>query len=284
MKKQKVFVIGGPTASGKSELAVRLAQSLDGAVVNGDAIQVYKDLKVLSARPDDAELKRAPHYLYGEVDAWTHFSLANWLQRIQEIIPQLKNPIIVGGTGLYLNALVEGVNEIPDVDASIRSKVRKMPIDEVKSLVKDCPFSDPQRLRRSLEVQLSCGKPISYFYHQPKKQIVAADFSCIHVLPPREKVYLNCAKRFQIMLNQGAVDEVQHLLDIKATGGVMKAIGVPEIISFLKNECSKEEMIQQAVLSTRQYAKRQMTWFRHHGEPKHIITDVSDVNVTEITK
>lgn len=284
MKKQKVFVIGGPTASGKSSLAIRLAEALDGCVANGDAIQVYKDLQVLSARPSKEETRHIPHYLYGEVDAYTNFSVTDWLARIKEIVPNLKNPVIVGGTGLYLNALLEGISPIPDVDAEVRQKVRAMPLNEVKSLVKDCPYKDPQRLRRALEVQLSTGKTLASFYDLPKVRFLDADFCLIHILPPRDLVYENCEKRFHQMVDQGAIKEVQHLLDIKATGGVLKAIGVPEIQSFLKGEIAKTEMIDRAIIATRQYAKRQMTWFRHHGAPDHLITDISHIKIDEITK
>jgi len=284
MKKQKVFVIGGPTASGKSSLAVQLAESVDGCVVNGDAIQVYQDLQVLSARPDASDLRRVPHYLYGEVDAWTNCSMSDWLNRVKQVVPDLKNPVIVGGTGLYLNALLEGISPIPDVEATVREKVRLMPLEEVKSLVKECPYKDPQRLRRALEVQLSTGKSLYSFYNLPKIKFLDADFCLIHILPPRENVYQNCEKRFHQMVEQGAIDEVKHLLQIKATGGVLKAIGVPEIMAFLKGELSKKEMIDQAITSTRQYAKRQMTWFRHHGHPNYVIEDISQIKIKDITK
>ena len=284
MKKQKIFVIGGPTASGKSVLALRLAEAVGGAVVNGDAIQVYRDLQILSARPDAQDIARVPHYLYGEVDAWTHFCLADWLKRIQEMVPNLKNPVIVGGTGLYLDALLEGVNDIPEVDPAVRAKVRAMPLEEVKSLVQEAPFSDPQRLRRALEVQLSSGKPLSYFYAQPKNKVLDADFYLIHLLPDRQWVYDNCAKRFEQMKELGAVQEVQNLIQMKATGGVLKAIGVPEIKAFLTGSLSESEMTQQVITATRQYAKRQMTWFRHHGHPDCLVTDVSQVKIDDITK
>lgn len=284
MKKQKVFVIGGPTASGKSSLAIQLAEAVGGSVVNGDAIQVYRDLQILSARPDEKETTRVPHYLYGEVDAWTNFSLADWLARIKEIVPNLTNPVIVGGTGLYLNTLLEGINEIPDVDPDVRQKVRTMPMDEVKALVRECPFVDQQRLRRALEVQLSTGKTLAFFYRRPKKKILDADFQLIHVLPPREVVYQNCETRFYRMMKQNVVDEVRHLIKIKATGGVLKAIGVPEIKAFLQGEFSEEEMAERVITATRQYAKRQMTWFRHHGDPKYLIENVSQVKIKDITK
>lgn len=277
-------MIGGPTASGKSSLAIQLAEAVGGSVVNGDAIQVYRDLRILSARPDEKDTACVPHYLYGEVDAWTNFSLADWLNRIKEVVPDLKNPVIVGGTGLYLNALLDGINEIPDVDPAVRQKVRDMPTKEVKALVKDCPFVDQQRLRRALEVQLTTGKTLASFYCRPKKKILDADFQLIHVLPSREVVYQNCETRFYQMREQGAVDEVQHLIKIKATGGVLKAIGVSEIKAFLQGEFSGQEMAERVITATRQYAKRQMTWFRHHGAPKCLIEDVSQIKIKDITK
>jgi len=284
MKKQKIFVIGGPTASGKSSLAIRLASELSGSVVNGDAIQVYKDLSVLSARPSPEEEKIVPHYLFGYIDAWTNPSMADWLQKVKEVVPSLQNPIVVGGTGMYLDALMEGVNQIPDVDPKIRQRVRKMDLAEVASMVKDCPFKDPQRMRRALEVQLSTGKPLIYFQKLPKNKILDADFCLIHVLPQREKVYESCAVRFELMKQQGAIEEVTRLKEMKASGGVLKAIGVPEISAYLDGKISQEEMTQKVVVATRQYAKRQMTWFRHHGQPQFVISDVKNTNIKNITK
>ena len=284
MKKQRVFVIGGPTASGKTALALRLADKLNGQIVNGDAIQVYEDLRILSARPSVEEEQQAPHYLFGYVDAWHHLSVAEWLQAISSLIPTLENPIVVGGTGMYLDSLVNGVSPIPEIPSEVRDQVRQMPIEEVKSLIKDYRFTDPQRLRRALEVQKTTGKPISYFQSLPKRKYIEADFVEIHVLPDRERVYHSCKERFEQMIQIGAITEVQKLLEKKATGGVLKAIGVPEITAYLNKKISKEEMILSAVTATRQYAKRQMTWFRHHGHPKHIVTDVKQINIEDITK
>lgn len=284
MRKQKIFVIGGPTASGKSSLAIRLAKEIDGCVVNADSVQVYQDLQILSARPNSEEMQGIPHYLFGYVDAWTTPSLADWLNKIGEAISDLENPIVVGGTGLYLDALMEGVSPIPDVDLDVREKVRKMDLKEVQSLVKDPTFKDPQRLRRALEVQLTTGKTLDYFYQLPKKKIVDADFHLIHVLPPREKVYALCEERFIKMLDLGAFEEVRHLNEIHATGGVLKAIGVPEIQAYLAGRLTEAEMIQQSVIATRQYAKRQMTWFRHHGVPRHVVSDILVADIKNITK
>lgn len=284
MKKQRVFVIGGPTASGKSGLAIQLAQEIDGCIVNGDAIQVYQDLQVLSARPSAEDIKKVPHYLFGHVDAWTNYSLADWLNEVAPVIPNLKNPIVVGGTGMYLDALVNGVHAIPDIDPEIRKKVRQMSLEEVRSQMKDYPFQDPQRLRRALEVRLSTGHDLMYYYERPKRKIIDSKIILIHILPEREKVYESCAKRFDIMKKMGAINEVAHLNKIKASGGVLKAIGVPEIKEFLSGRLSESEMTNKVVIATRQYAKRQMTWFRHHGTPQYVIEDPLNVKIKEITK
>lgn len=284
MRKKSVFIIGGPTASGKSALALRLAEFVNGSIVNGDSLQIYKDLQILSARPSKDEMKDIPHYLFGYVDAWTVGSITDWLQEIEKVVPQLDYPIVVGGTGMYLDALVNGVSPIPDIDPEIRKKVRKMPIEKVRSLVKDCSFFDPQRLKRALEVQLSTGKSLNYFYKLPKKKVLDVEFKLIHVLPERERVYENCKNRFYQMIEAGAIDEVVHLNEINATGGLLKAIGVKEIQHYLQKLITKDQMIEQAITATRQYAKRQMTWFRHHGQPKYVISDVKKIKISDITK
>lgn len=271
MKLKKMIVIGGPTASGKTSLSIQIAKDIRGQVVNADAIQVYKDLQILSARPSPQEQAEVPHYLFGYIDAWTMPSVQDWLQKVSEVLPELTAPVFVGGTGLYLDALVNGLSPIPDVPKEIREKVRAMPLDEVTSLIKEAKFSDPQRLRRALEIQLTTGKSLIYYQNLPKKRVVQGDFQVIYLLPPREQVYAQCEKRLIEMLQAGMVDEVQHLRDIHAMGGVMHAIGVPEICRMLDGEITKKEMMRQILLSTRHYAKRQMTWFRHQGKPDFIL-------------
>ena len=272
MKLKKIIVIGGPTASGKTSLSIQIARDVHGQVVNADAIQVYKDLQILSARPSVGEQAEVPHYLFGYIDAWTTPSVQNWLKDVSEILPELKSPVFVGGTGFYLDALVNGLSPIPDIPMEIREKVRRMPLAEVKSLVKEAKFFDSQRLRRALEVQLTTGKSLIYFQELPKNRVVLGDFEIIHLLPPREQVYAQCEKRLIDMLQQGMIDEVKHLRDIGATGGVLHAIGVPEICEMLDGKISKREMLQKILLATRHYAKRQMTWFRHQGHPDIVLT------------
>ena len=273
MIQKKISVIIGPTASGKSGLALRLAKKHDSCVVNADSMQIYKDLSILSARPQPHETEQVPHFLYGYVDAWTQGTVQEWLGKVIPVLKQEKNPILVGGTGLYLSSLINGINEIPEIDPAIREKVRAMDIEAVRDRVQDCPWTDPQRLRRALEVQLSTGKPLSFFQKQPKKRLLQADFQVIFIQPPRPILYRRCEQRFDQMMEQGALQEVEKLLSLKPTGGVLKAIGVPEIIQYLQGDISKTQMREQVILSTRHYAKRQLTWFRHQLHADVILSD-----------
>lgn len=268
MIKQKINIIVGPTASGKSKVALEYAQKKDGQIVNADAFQVYQDLRVLTARPSIEDEKIVPHYLYGYADCQTQENVQSWLKKIVQILPTLSHPIVVGGTGMYINALINGINKMPDIPDEIRQKVRQMSINEVRSLlIGQEIFPDPQRQRRALEVFLTTGKTIAYFQNQPLNKMIDADFNIILVQPDREIVYKNIEKRLDQMIKDDAIKEVDNLLKKKANGGVMKAIGVKEITQYLKNECSLEEVQNQILLATRHYAKRQMTWFRHKIVP-----------------
>ena len=282
MSAKKIYVIIGPTASGKSGLAVKIAKFLSGSVVNADSIQIYKDLSIVSARPTPAETEGIPHLLYGYLDAWTQGTVQDWLEKVIPVLKETKNPVLVGGTGLYLSTLINGINEIPSVDEDIRKQVRQMDIEEVRHRVKDCPFTDPQRLRRALEVQLSTGKPLSYFQSLPLKKLYHADFKVIFINPARHLLYQNCEKRFHQMIGQGGIEEVRALLKLNPTGGVLKAIGVPEIISYLQGDITKDQMIQKAVLSTRHYAKRQITWFRHQLKSDSVLSKPDELSVDEL--
>lgn len=282
MANKKIRVIIGPTASGKSALAIKIAEEIDGSVINADAMQIYKDLTLISARPTSQEMQGIPHLLYGYADAYFQSSVQDWLSRVVPVLKETENPVLVGGTGLYISSLVNGINRIPDVDEDIRKQVRNMDIDDVRKQVIDCPAVDPQRLRRALEVQLTTGKPLSYFTKQPKEKLLDADFQIIFVNPPRSFLYERCAIRFHQMIEQGGIQEIEHLLTLKPTGGVLKAIGVPEIISYLQGYTSKEEMCEQAILSTRHYAKRQITWFRHQIKSDMILESINDFNINQI--
>ncbi len=280
MKKQTIYIIAGPTASGKSKLAMALADSYHGQIVNADAFQVYQGLRVLTARPSREEEAQYPHFLYGYADNNTQVSMADWLKKLKGILPELSCPIVVGGTGLYIHALMEGISQIPDIPEEIRSFVRQMSDEErVQRLKKiHCPL-DPQRQKRALEVLLATGKTLEYFQQLGNKKVIEAEFKTILVMPPREEVYQKCAQRLEEMIQQGAVQEVENLLKSNACGGVMKAIGVDALTRYLKKEISLDEAKEQILLSTRHYVKRQMTWFRHQYAAQVVLNrpDIKDV-------
>lgn len=270
---QKIYVVVGPTASGKSKLALLMAQKINGEIINADSLQVYAGLTCLSARPDESETRLVKHHLYGYLDNFQTCSMVDWLQKAATIVPHVACPIFVGGTGLYINALIDGVSPIPDVDPTIREQVRIMPLAEVQQQVQNCFFTDSQRLRRALEVQLTTGKPLSYFQNLPKIKMIHADFEVFFLNPPRPILYERCDKRLSNMIQTGAQEEVKALLAQQASGGVLRAIGVSEITAYLKKEISFEQMIDKAQTATRHYAKRQVTWFRHQLKSAKILTD-----------
>lgn len=256
-------IIAGPTASGKSAFALKLAKHLQGEIINADALQVYKDITILSARPTIDEQQGISHYLYGYLDAYTTPSVNSWINDVKSVIDTLKNPIFVGGTGMYIKTLIDGLSPMPDIDPDIREMVRNMPLEEVKAKVVDCNAQDPQRLKRALEIQLTTGKSIRYFQEQPKIKPIDKNFKVFFLNPDRKWLYHRCDERFIQMLQLGAIDEVKNLKKINATGGVTKAIGYKQISDWLDGKISNKEMIIKATQETRHYAKRQITWFKN---------------------
>lgn len=265
-------IIVGPTAGGKSKFSIDAAKRINAEIINADSLQVYKDIQILSARPNKAEQEGIPHHLYGYMGANETSSLMSWLQDVKKTLESVQNPLFVGGTGLYIKALTEGISPMPDIPDEIRELVRKMDIEEVKSKVTECNATDPQRLRRALEVELSTGKPFLYFQNQKKIKVIEKEFQIFFLNPPRKILYERCDKRFIQMLSNGAIEEVKHLQNIKATGGVTKAIGVKQISKWLNGEMSNQEMIKEATQETRHYAKRQITWFKNQFENKITFT------------
>ncbi len=261
-------IIVGPTASGKSKFSIECAKRINGEIINADSLQVYKDIQILSARPTLEEQEGVPHHLYGYMGADETSSLMSWLQDVKKVLKTAKNPIFVGGTGLYIKALTEGIPPMPSIPDNIREKVRKMDIEEVKSKVKETSAMDPQRLRRALEIELSTGKPFSYFQNLERIKIIDKKFQIFFLNPPRKVLYERCDKRFIQMLISGAIDEVKHLNQINATGGVTKAIGVKQISKWLSGEYTNQKMIEEATKETRHYAKRQVTWFKNQFKEK----------------
>ncbi len=269
MAKRKAIVIFGPTASGKSAMALDLAREKNGIIVNSDSLQVYKDLRVLSACPDDNDLALAPHYLYNVLDGSDNCTAVKYLKMLSDLLDEHDEfPIIVGGTGLYIKALRDGLAQTPDIPDDIRKEARTLPITEVLTFVEenDSEFllRDEQRLRRAYEIIKAGGKPYSYWQKQPPIKVLDLDLEIITIAPEREVLYDRCNKRFEVMLKSGAIEEVETLLakNYPKDATVMKAIGVDEISRYLKGEITYEDVITLASTKTRQYAKRQLTWMK----------------------
>lgn len=295
-------LIAGPTASGKSDLAVALALALkdkgrDAVVINADSAQVYADLRVLSARPDVDDMKGVTHRLFGAWDGAASCSAADWAQAARQEIAQAHQagavPILVGGTGLYIRTLLDGIAPVPDIAPQIRAEVRALPLDEAyAALCREDPeraaalsANDSARIARALEVVRSTGAPLTYW--QSRHEGGIADAVAIHpavLLPPRAELYPRCDRRFAAMMERGALDEVRTLLarDLDPALPVMKAIGVPEMAAFLRGGSTMEEAVQAASQATRNYAKRQYTWMRHQPPADWQRIDEIDYNAASI--
>lgn len=271
-------LIAGPTASGKSELALRLAEASGGTVINADSAQIYADLSIVAASPDEDEQARAPHRLYGVRDGAEPCSAADWAALAKGAIAESHEagplPILVGGTGLYMRTLLDGIAPVPTIDPDIRRTIRDAPTDEnYAALQKEdadaaatLNAGDTTRIARALEVVRSTGKPLSYW--QSRKEGGIGDEVALRPIvltPPRDWLAERCDRRFAKMVEAGALDEVGALLDrnLDPALPVMRAIGVPELASHLNGEASLDEAIAAGQLATRQYMKRQYTWFRN---------------------
>jgi tRNA dimethylallyltransferase len=280
-----VALIAGPTASGKSDLAVELALALERpcVIINADSAQVYRDLKVLSARPTDAEMRGVEHRLFGEWDGAEPCSAADWAARAKREIEDAHLagmlPILVGGTGLYIRTLLDGIAPVPEIDPAIRSEVRSLAVEDAYAALQvEDPGrastlnpGDTSRIARALEVVRSTGKPLAYWQRQRVGGIgQSIDLHPLILLPPREGLYARCDARFAQMMSGGAVEEVEALLarDLSAALPVMRAIGVPQIVGYLRGEWSREEALARGQQATRTYAKRQYTWFRRQPPPE----------------
>lgn len=282
MSHPKIIFIAGPTASGKSAFALETARKYNGTIINTDALQIYKCLPLLSAQPSLEAQKEIPHLLYGALDAAEKSSVGKWLNlataAIQQTLSANRRPIMVGGTGLYFKALLGGLSDIPPIPDEVRQTVRNL-YDELgeekfrQELAKLDPETaqrlapnDRQRSIRAYEVALHTGKPLGHWH--TKKSYAWIDTFHIErhlLMPDREKLYAACDARFEQMIEQGAVEEAKNLLERKLdpTLPAMKTLGVREISSYLKGEINLKDAIAKAQQATRNYAKRQMTWFRN---------------------
>ena len=279
-----VALIAGPTASGKSALACAIAETHDAVVINADSAQVYADLRVLTARPSPEEEARAPHRLFGHIDGAESYSAARWASEARAQIDAAhaagKLPILVGGTGLYLRTLLDGIAPVPEIDPAIRAEVRALPVgDAHAALTQLDPAAaarlapaDTTRVARALEVVRSTGRTLGEW--QAAKSGGIADriaLAALVLLPDRDWLLDRCDSRCAAMFADGAIDEVSALLardDIAGSAPIRRAIGVTEISALLTGECDEGEALALTRLATRQYAKRQYTWFRNQPPPE----------------
>jgi tRNA dimethylallyltransferase len=281
VSRSNVILIGGPTASGKSALALALAEELNGVVINADSMQVYRDLRIITARPTPDEEARVPHRLYGHVDAAENYSVGRWLFDAMAVLAEAEGqgrlPIFVGGTGLYFKALTLGLSAVPPIPPAIRAAVRaRLAAEGSQALHADLSCRDPaaaERIRpadgvrivRALEVVEATGRSLGDWHRDGMQPLLAHSAAKLFLNVARDELYRRIDRRFEAMLDAGALDEVVAL-DARGLDPLlpaMKAHGVPWLRRHLRGEISLAAAAEEAKNDTRHYAKRQATWFRH---------------------
>jgi tRNA dimethylallyltransferase len=277
---QKIILIAGPTGSGKSEIALRLAKKINGEIINADSMQVYKEIKILSARPES--YFNISHYLYGNISVKSNFSAGEWLKKVKlnlkKIINKKKQPIFVGGTGLYFKLLTEGISSIPKIPDSIRTKARKLNAklgnDKFYSLlIKLDPLTenkikknDTHRLIRAYEVVTFTKKSLIDWQKKNKNYFSNYQFVKIYINPENNFLHKLLRLRLKKMFELGAIDEVKKFLKLKINPSlpVNKILGIEEINKYLDKKITLEQAFEETFIRTRRYVKRQRTWFRGH--------------------
>ena len=279
---KKIILLAGPTASGKSKLAIYLAKKLNGEIINADSMQIYKEFTILSSRPNKSELKKAKHHLYGMISVRKYFSAGDWLKeakkKIKLCLKNKKLPIIVGGTGLYFNTITKGISKIPDIDSKTRTKVRnlfkklgykkfyeKLLILDPKVKNKILP-SDSQRSQRAYEVKLKTKKSLFDWIADTKSDFLDYDIKKIFLNTPREELLAKIYNRTEQMFKQNCIAEVKKFnsLKLNKSFSAHKLIGVQEITKYLDENLTLDQCKELINIKTRQYAKRQNTWARGH--------------------
>ena len=278
--RSKIILIYGPTASGKSKFAIRLAKKINGEIVNADSMQIYKELKLISARPYKSEYKKIKHHLYGFLSVKKKFSTGDWLklvkQKIYDIKKRKKTPILTGGTGLYFKALTDGLVKIPNIPIRLRQKVRilhsklgsKKFFSKLNKLdpiaKKHIKTSDTQRAIRAYEIKLFTKKSMYDWFKNTKSDFEKGEFYKILIDYPRDKLIKRINSRTENIVKNGGILEVKKFIRLKIskTKTAHKAIGIKEIKDYLNNSIQIHELIEKISIKTRQYAKRQTTWAR----------------------
>ena len=287
-QKSKIIVIAGPTASGKTALSVELAKKINGEIISADSMQIYKYMDIGTAKVTEEEKQGIEHYLIDFVEPDTRYSVSDYkkdaMQAIEKILSKRKTPIIVGGTGLYIDSLVLGI-EYPEleIDMEYRKELEKIAekdglqklyekacLIDSKAMEKISP-NDKKRIIRVIEIYKETGKTKTELEAESRKKGVKYDFRIFAISMDREKLYERINKRVDLMIENGLIDEVQNILKMyKSFPTAMQGLGYKEVVSYLNNEYSKEEMIDKIKQETRRYAKRQLTWFRKNKDIKWI--------------
>ncbi|XDZ64810.1 tRNA (adenosine(37)-N6)-dimethylallyltransferase MiaA [Alphaproteobacteria bacterium LSUCC0684] len=276
-----VIILAGPTASGKSALALNLAMRGDGEIVNADSMQVYRDLPCLTAVPSMAEREAVPHHNYAVLDGAERCSVARWLDMTRKTVAEIRGrgrvPVLVGGTGLYIRAALSGITPLPDIPPEIRDKAtalhrelggrafREKLAAYDPDLAGRLEDGDSQRLVRGMEVAMATGQKLSELQQAPPEGALPGPFQTVLVMPERAELYARIDARLPRMLENGAIDEARRFAarDLDPSLPLMKAVGLPPLLEFTRGLLSQEEAAQLACRDTRRYAKRQITWFRH---------------------
>ena len=287
----KLLVIAGPTASGKSGLAVKIAESFAGVVINADSMQVYGQVPILTAQPSAEAQRLAPHRLYGVIPPEQVCSAGRWRGLAAEQCEAAwltgRLPLLVGGSGLYIRSLLQGLSPIPDIPQEVRDETRALFLELGNELFHQrlaardpltaakLDPSNSQRLMRAWEVLTATGKSLAAWQAEPRQGAVAAEHAVITLTPPRQQLYDSCDERLRMMLDNGALGEVAALLECKLDGAlpVMKALGVADFAAYLQGDCDLAAALARAQQATRNYAKRQLTWFRYQIIPQMQINE-----------
>ena len=295
--KNRAIIITGPTASGKSDFAHKLAQRINGAIINCDSVQIYSGIENISASPFAGlggcldEIDGVPYKLFSILPLNEHISVADYLnlakKAMEEVVAMGKIPVFVGGTGYYINVLVNGISQIPEISDDVRNRARDMvknnPEAVYKLLPKDFIKTDPQRTARALEVFLETGKPLTEWQKLPRSRALVPDALKILVLPKREVLLDRIARRIPEMIHGGAMKEAKNIIDNNMDE--TRAIGATQLCKMLRGELTEKDAIDNWIIKTNQYAKRQRTWFRGQYKADVEISNVpNDEDVERVVK